>query len=118
MARALINRASVLRELGVGREQAKSSAHIVFKICGLYECASHHRRLREVVNKLRKEGNQICSSSSGGYFIAKSEDELRECCEFLHARAMDSLEQIAAMKRVAVPNLRKQLKLPIGEKQT
>ena len=115
MARALINKASVLQVLGVGRAQAKSSAHIVYTICGLYECVSHHRQLRTVVNQLRKEGNQICSSPTGGYFIAKSEEELLECCEFLHARAMDSLEQIAAMKRVAVPNLRKQLKLPIQE---
>ena len=118
MTQSLINRASVLQVLGEGRAQAKSSTQIVYRICGLYECQSHHRQLRMIVNELRKEGNQICSSPTGGYFIAKTEEELKEYCEFLHARAMVSLVQIAAMRRVAVPNLRKQLKLDIEVEQT
>ena len=117
MPHHLINRASVLRVLGVGRAQAQTSAQIVFKICGLSECTSHHRELRAVVNELRKKGSRICSSPTGGYFIAETEEELRECCEFLYARAMDSLVQISAMKRVALPDLRRQLKLDLEEKQ-
>ena len=117
MGRSLINRKSVLDVLGVGRAQAKSSTYIVYKICGLYGCQSHHRQLRAIVNELRKEGNKICSSPTGGYFIAETEEELRECCEFLYARAMDSLVQISAMKRVSVPDLRGQLRLDIFERQ-
>jgi len=71
------------------------------------------RKVREVIQHLRGEGYQICGHPSTGYYMATTDEELNRTCEFLHARAMTSLQQIAAMKRKPVPELRQQLDLPM-----
>lgn len=70
------------------------------------------RLLRAHVNTLRNEGHHICAHPARGYFIAETAEELTNTCEYLYDRAMTSLQQIAAMRRVSLPDLRGQLKLP------
>jgi len=70
------------------------------------------RRLRALVVDLRMQGCHVCAHPSMGYFMARTEEELNATCEFLYQRAMTSLKQIAAMKRVSLPDLRGQLRLP------
>ena len=70
------------------------------------------RRLRAAIEELRREGFQICGRPETGYFLADTEAELNRTCNFLYDRAMTGLAQVAAMKRVALPELRGQLQLP------
>lgn len=79
-----------------------------------FRCATQitQRELRSLVEALREDGYHICATPTHGYFIAKSPTELEETCEFLRSRAMRSLKQIAAMKRISMPDLFGQLKLP------
>lgn len=70
------------------------------------------RRIRSLIEDLRLEGHHICAHPTTGYFIAATEQELQTTCEFLYQRAMTSLRQVAAMKRISLPDLRGQLHLP------
>ncbi len=71
------------------------------------------RNLRKAVEYLRRQGHEICALPSAGYFFAASAEELERACVFLVNRAMTSLTQAAAMRRVAIPNLYGQLGLPV-----
>lgn len=70
------------------------------------------RRVRKLVVELRKEGHHICAHPSRGYFIAATDKELEETCEFLRHRAMTSLAQLSAMTRTSIPDLVGQRRLP------
>lgn len=70
------------------------------------------RQLREAVVQLRLEGHHVCATPENGYFLAANAEELDATCLFLHERAMTSLKQVAAMKRISLPDLRGQLHLP------
>lgn len=70
------------------------------------------RHLREIVVRLRLEGAHICAHPTRGYFMAATAEELDATCIFLYERAMTTLTQIAAMKRISLPDLRGQLHLP------
>lgn len=70
------------------------------------------RQLRDVVVQLRNDGHHVCAHPARGYFIAANDEELIATCDFLLERAMTSLKQIAAMKRISLPDLRGQLHLP------
>lgn len=70
------------------------------------------RELRQLVVVLRKDGHHVCAHPKDGYFLAKDSDELAESCNYLTTRALCSLEQVAAMKRVSLPDLFGQMHLP------
>jgi hypothetical protein len=70
------------------------------------------RQVRKLIQELRTEGFHICGTPDTGYFMAENADELDRTCMFLYARAMTTLRQIARMKKVSLPDLRGQLKLP------
>jgi len=74
--------------------------------------ATLERQARELIVQLRLAGQHLCSHPSTGYHLAETADELDRTCLFLYSRAMTSLEQVAAMKRVSLPDLRGQLHLP------
>lgn len=76
------------------------------------------RRLRSVIEHLRREGHAICADPGHGYFMAANESDLDATCEFLYGRALTSLQQVAAMKKVAMPDLRGQLRLPLVDAST
>lgn len=105
----------VLDVLGdhAGAANGITARDLVRKVCGL-STAAGERRLRSVIEQLRLAGHSIAATPSEGYFIARTDAELDATCEFLYARAMTSLAQVAAMRRVALPDLRGQLRLRLG----
>jgi hypothetical protein len=70
------------------------------------------RHVRKLIEQLRSQGQHICAHPQTGYYMAATPEELDRTCLFLHERAMTSLRQVAAMKKVSVPDLRGQLNLP------
>jgi hypothetical protein len=63
------------------------------------------RDVRHLVMELRTDGHHVCGKPGSGYFMAQNAEELNETLVFLHDRALSSLKQVAAMKRVSVPDL-------------
>lgn len=107
--------ASVLEALSrhIGRERGIAATQLVCEILHtLGRDPVQERRLRRIVEDLRLEGHHVCATPDRGYFLAANAEELDQTCLFLHERAMTSLKQIAAMKRISLPDLRGQLHLP------
>ena len=69
------------------------------------------RAVRHLVTELREEGVAVCGRPETGYFIARTDEELVETCEFLYSRAMHSLRVISILRQVPLPDLRGQLRL-------
>jgi len=109
-----INKDSVLAALSkhIGEHNGVTARDLVVEITGKADTPGGTRRLRQVIEELRREGHHVCGHPSCGYFIAKDEDEVNRTCLFLYERAMTSLAQISRMKRVSIPDIRGQLKLP------
>lgn len=70
------------------------------------------RDVRLAVEALRREGHHVCATPKTGYYLAVTEGELIETCQFLYRRALCSLVQVAAMRKVSLPDLAGQLRLP------
>jgi hypothetical protein len=106
--------AAVLRALSlhIGRDKGVSVGNLVYEATGRAPHPAAERRAREVISELRMAGHHICGHPRTGYFMAETADDLDGTCAFLYERAMTGLRQVAAMKRVSVPDLRGQLKLP------
>lgn len=103
----------------IGANAAVRPDELVRRICKItavdpmpHEQPGLQRQVREVVVQLRMEGHHICAHPSSGYYMAATAEELDDCCKFLYERAITSLAQVAAMKRVSLPDLRGQLHLP------
>ena len=111
-----ITKQSVLNALRkhIGQSKGVRAATLAAEITGNWweRNAAEERQLRHTILELRNEGHHICGSPATGYFIAETEKELNETCEFLYHRAMTSLEQISKMKNTSLPDLRGQLRLP------
>lgn len=95
----------------IGEVSGVSAEQLCVAVCGEHT-PFIERRMRHLVTELRLEGYHVCAHPSSGYFMASTGEELDRCCAFLYDRAMASLQQIAAMKRVSLPDLRGQLRLP------
>lgn len=104
--------AAVLAALQIGQAHGKTAEQLVLGITGR-QCSAHERRLRQVIEALRVAGHCICAHPQHGYYLAATDDELDRTCSFLLERAMTSLRQVSAMRRVAMPDLRGQLGLPL-----
>jgi hypothetical protein len=97
----------------IGQDNGATAAELVGEITATYGADPvGERLLRRYVVELREEGHHICAHPTSGYFSANSDAELQATCEYLYDRAMTSLKQVAAMKRVSLPDLRGQLHLP------
>lgn len=94
-----------------GAVNGASARDLVFLVTGRVNAADE-RRLRQIIEKLRNEGHPICAHPVTGYHFAATASELDRTCQFLVARMNSSLRQVAAMKRVALPDLYGQLGLP------
>lgn len=70
------------------------------------------RTIRSHVSALRDEGVAICGTPTHGYYIAATQQELEDTCEFLHSRALHSLGLEAKLRRIPLPDLIGQLHLP------
>ena len=102
--------ATVLESLRarLGEQNGVSARELVIAITRR-ESAADERRLRQIIEKLRSDGHQVCAHPETGYYLAASDNELQRTLDFLYRRAMTSMRQIAAMNRVAMPELRGQL---------
>lgn len=96
----------------IGRRRGVTASALCREVLGHEPTAGDERCMRHLVEELRRAGHHVCAHPRDGYFLADSPDELDETCAFLYARALASLSQVAAMKRVSVPDLRGQLRLP------
>lgn len=97
----------------IGRDNGQRADLLVMEITGGHTCAPCERRLRQIITELRMEGHHICAHPETGYFIARDEAELNATARFLYERAMCSLGQVAAMKRVSLPDLAGQLRIDL-----
>jgi hypothetical protein len=95
-----------------GAENGISARDLVRSICGV-ATANGERKLRQVIEALRTAGHRVAAHPSTGYFLARTDAELDATCEFLLSRAMTSLRQVAQLRRVALPDLRGQLSMPL-----
>ena len=95
----------------IGEAEGVSARDLVGEIAGLFAVDADERRLRSVIEELRREGMHICGHPSTGYYLAANDDELQRTCNFLFERSITGLEQIAAMQKVSLPDLRGQLRL-------
>jgi hypothetical protein len=97
----------------IGANRGATAAELVAAITGTAAPDPvGERQLRQCITRLRERGHAVCAHPDTGYFIAETPDELDRTCEYLHARAMASLRQIARMKGISEPDLRGQLHLP------
>lgn len=71
------------------------------------------RVVRSLVEQLRREGCPIAlkAGTGGGYFWARDERELDPTVRWFHQRAMSSLKQEAALKRMPFGDLLQQYQL-------
>ena len=106
-----LNQDSVLAALSrhIGKANGLSIGNLVYEATGAEPCPASERQCREIVVELRNAGAHVCSHPSRGYYMAANPEELEECCRYLCDRALTSLKQVAAMKRVALPDLHQQL---------
>ena len=98
----------------IGEANGITAAALAFALTARQHPADE-RKLRQAVEHLRRQGHEICAHPAAGYYFAGNAADLERTCLFLVNRAMTSLNQAAAMKRVAVPNLYGQLGLPMPE---
>lgn len=70
------------------------------------------RTLRRLISAAREDGCAIAGTPESGYYVARTAEELRECCAFLRARAMHSLRMEARLRKIALPELLGQLRVP------
>jgi hypothetical protein len=109
-----INESSVLDALSrhIGSANGVTARDLVVEITGKADTPGATRRLRRVIESLREKGMHICGHPGSGYYMAADDRDVAATCEFLYSRAMTSLKQICRMKRISMPDIRGQLKLP------
>lgn len=101
----------------VGPANGITAAALAQEITGRLNAADE-RRLRQVIEQLRLEGHAICATPEAGYHVAANAEDLNRTCVFLVKRLVSTARQVAAMKRVALPDLYGQLGLPAPEDHT
>jgi len=92
-----------------GRSKGATVRQLAEALTGEASCPAVERHIRHLVVDLRKKGIPIAACPSQGYFIAENEDDLENTCRNLHDRAMTSLQQLAALKKMALPDLMGQM---------
>lgn len=96
----------------IGRRHGVTATALCRQVIGAHPTSGDERALRTLVVELRNAGHHVCAHPRDGYFLAATTEEMEETCAFLHARAMSSLQQESAMKRVSIPDLVGQMRLP------
>lgn len=97
----------------IGAENGASVRQLVQEIKrDLVPDTSAERRIRKLVEELRREGEHICAHPSRGYFMARTPKELEETCEFLRHRGLTALTQVSGMLGKSLPDLVGQRRLP------
>jgi hypothetical protein len=111
---ANLTAASVLGALAshIGQVNGIHARQLARELCGADAGPVAERKLRQVITELRMQGHHVCGTPESGYYLAQDAVELDRTCSFLYDRAMASLQQIARMKQVSLPDLRGQLRIP------
>lgn len=97
----------------VGKANGITATALVIYLADITSAAAE-RKLRACIEQLRGQGHPICATPGDGYFMAANDGELAQTCEFLRGRALTSLRQENAMRRIALPELAGQLGLPVS----
>ena len=97
----------------IGPENGASVRELASEVLGRPARPSDERVLRTVVMQLRNAGHPVCSTPDEGYHHAANAADLQRTCLHLTHRAVTSLEQVAAMRRIALPDFYGQLGLPV-----
>ena len=97
----------------IGPEDGASVRELASEVLGRPARPSDERVLRTVVMQLRNAGHPVCSTPDEGYHHAANAADLQRTCLHLTHRAVTSLEQVAAMRRIALPDFYGQLGLPV-----
>ena len=110
------NKTAVLHVLSqhIGRARGIKAAALVREIRQPIGIANlfNERRLRICISELREDGIAVCGLPRRGYFIAENDEELEETCRFLRSRAMHSLALESKLRKIPLPELLGQLRLP------
>lgn len=96
----------------IGAERGVSVRELTREVLEAPGEAADERAVRHAIQELRERGHHVCAHPSTGYFLAATDEELNRTCLYLTERAMCSLRQVAAMKKVSLPDLKGQLRLP------
>lgn len=99
----------------IGADRGISVERLAWRIYGMGASERDQRAIRKAVEELRREGHHVCADPARGYYLAETDDELDQTCRFLYTRAMTSLTQVAAMKRVSLPDLAGQLRIRLED---
>ena len=75
------------------------------------------RIIRSVVRQLREEGHSIAfrQGRDGGYFMARDADELQPTINTFHSRALASMAQEKALRKISLRDLFYQYELDIQQ---
>lgn len=96
----------------IGAARGIDAAHLVVEVNAVAgERLITERQLRQLIVDLRLRGHHVCALPETGYFVAADEAELHTTLRFLYTRGMTTLQQVAAMRRVSLPDLAGQLKI-------
>lgn len=96
----------------VGRARGVAADQLAYEVLLQQPHGAELRRLRKCISTLRENGVAVCGRPETGYFIAATAEELEESCQFLRSRALHSLALEAKLRKIPLPDLIGQLKLP------
>lgn len=96
----------------VGRDKSVTMTNLVFEVTGRRADLAAERRCRALITELRTEGIAVCGHPNCGYWMAANAEELEDCCAFLRHRAMTSLTLESKLRRMALPDLLNQIRIP------
>ncbi len=103
----------VLQMRHTGALNGVTVKQLASEVVGTDPTPGDERNVRHAVSVLREQGQAVCAHPKRGYFLAANSGEINETCEFLYARAMHTLKQVAALKNKALPDLRGQMGLGV-----
>lgn len=89
-----------------GREEGIHIKDLVARVTNSLLCGeAEERKVRKLIEELRREHHAICAHPDTGYYMAATTRELNETCAFLLARADTTVAQVAAMKGREAPDI-------------
>lgn len=97
----------------IGPANGATVRELATEVLGRPSGPQDERLLRKVVVQLRLDGHPVCSTPDEGYHHAANKDDLQRTCLHMASRAYTSLAQVAAMKKIAMPDFYNQLGLPM-----
>ena len=98
---------AILTTHHVGAESG-ISAQALARAAGVPE-----RSVRYAVEAARAAGHGICAHPANGYFMPASAAEIERTCQFLRARALTSLVQVAALNKISLKAAIGQLEIAV-----